>query len=65
MDCVTCHIYHNEVGGRRPLDLTLLLNEREAVVKHDRLGPQFTAMWTFVKEARVDRGVNFVPDTLR
>ena len=29
-DCVTCHIYHNEVGGRRPLDLTLLHNEREA-----------------------------------
>jgi hypothetical protein len=34
-DCITCHIYHNEVGGRRPLDLTLLLNEREAELKHD------------------------------
>ena len=55
--CATCHIYHNEVGGRRPLDLTLLLNEREAVVKPGALRRNH------VKEARVDRGVNFVPDT--
>ncbi len=34
-DCVTCHIYHNEVSGRRPADLTFLLNEREAVEKHE------------------------------
>ena len=52
-DCVTCHIYHNEVGGRRPLDLTLLLNEREAVVKHDRIGPQLTAMRTRANQGRV------------
>jgi hypothetical protein len=36
-DCVTCHIYHNEVSGRRPVDLTFLLNEREAVKKHESL----------------------------
>jgi len=53
IDCVTCHIYHNEVGGRRPLDLTFLLNEREAVVKHDRIGPQLTAMRTRANQGRV------------
>jgi hypothetical protein len=52
-DCVTCHIYHNEVSGRRPLDLTLLLNEREAVLKHDQIGPQLTAMRTRVNQGRV------------
>jgi hypothetical protein len=27
-DCVACHIYHNEVGGRRPLDLTQLPDDQ-------------------------------------
>ena len=52
-DCITCHIYHNEVGGRRPLDLTLLLNEGEAELKHDRIGSEPTAMHTRANQCRV------------
>jgi hypothetical protein len=52
-DCVACHIYHNEVGGRRPLDLTRLRIEWKAVVKPDRVSTQLTVACTRANHSQV------------